>query len=81
MSYHTSYWGGHPSSSNNILDELAIYVDNDKDGNYDTKTDKVWDELWVSYADKKLKRSYQRKLQERPAMNYVLIMRLEKDQV
>ena len=52
MSYHTSYWGGHPSSSNNILDELAIYVDNDKDGNYDTKTDKVWDELWVSYADK-----------------------------
>ena len=28
------------------------YVDNDKDGNYDTKTDKVWDELWVSYADK-----------------------------
>ena len=44
--------GGHPSSSNNILDELAIYVDNDKDGNYDTKTDKVWDELWVSYADK-----------------------------
>lgn len=52
MSYHTSYWGGHPSSSNNILDELAIYVDNDKDGNYDTETDKVWDELWVSYADK-----------------------------
>lgn len=34
------------------MDELAIYVDNDKDGNYDTKTDKVWDELWVSYADK-----------------------------
>lgn len=29
----------------------------------------------------KTERSYQRKLQERPAMNYVLIMRLEKDQV
>lgn len=41
-SLHTSYWSGHPSSDEKILDEQAIYVD--KNG-IDS-----WEKVWITYT-------------------------------
>lgn len=51
--YRTSYWGGHPSNDEKILDQYMIYIDNDPDGTY-ASGDLVWpDGVWISYYDER----------------------------
>lgn len=53
--YYTSYWSGHPSNDEKILDQYAIYIDNDIDGTYEDHG-LVWTEgVWVSYYDESSK--------------------------
>lgn len=80
--YRNSYWSGHPSSDNKILDEKAIYIDNDSDGDYEqTLNDFVWDnnEIWISYYNQKTQQFISQKVTKHTRVDTSIYYLFDKD--